>query len=157
MKARRIGEFEVSEIGLGCMSLSHAYGAPPPRDQAERVLKGALDAGYTFLDTAALYGLGHNETLIGEVLGVYDVPISFNMEKGKGTIVVGDAINAEMEPYTDMQGRPTKMVDTIFSTVPGSPAYVGHAENFRTNIPQHGMTWQFNGRNAVLAEFRFEG
>ncbi|CAN5170740.1 aldo/keto reductase [soil metagenome] len=69
MKTRRIGEFEVSEIGLGCMSLSHAYGAPPPRDQAERVLKGALDAGYTFLDTAALYGLGHNETLIGEVLG----------------------------------------------------------------------------------------
>ncbi|WP_411287261.1 aldo/keto reductase [Phenylobacterium sp.] len=69
MDKRRIGEFEVSAIGLGCMSLSHAYGAPPPRDQAERVLKGALDEGYTFLDTAAVYGLGHNETLVGEVLG----------------------------------------------------------------------------------------
>ena len=68
MQTRKIGEFDVSAIGLGCMSLSHAYGAPPPRDQAERVLKGALDAGYTFLDTAAVYGLGHNERLVGEVL-----------------------------------------------------------------------------------------
>lgn len=68
MEARRIGPFEVSAIGLGCMSLSHAYGPPPPRDQAERVLLGALDAGYTFFDTAAVYGLGHNERLVGEVL-----------------------------------------------------------------------------------------
>ena len=69
MDKRKIGQFEVSAIGLGCMNLSHAYGAPPPRDQAERVLKGALDAGYTLMDTAAVYGMGHNETLVGEVLG----------------------------------------------------------------------------------------
>ena len=69
MDKRKLGEFEVSAIGLGCMSLSHAYGSPPPREQAERVLLGALDAGYTFLDTAAVYGVGHNETLVGEVLG----------------------------------------------------------------------------------------
>ena len=69
MDKRKIGPFEVSAIGLGCMSLSHAYGAPPPREQAEIVLEGALDAGYTFFDTAAVYGLGHNETLVGEVLG----------------------------------------------------------------------------------------
>ena len=69
MKTRKLGPFDVSEIGLGCMSLSHAYGAPPPRPQAERVLLEALDEGYTFFDTAAVYGLGHNETLVGEVLG----------------------------------------------------------------------------------------
>lgn len=68
MQTRRIGPFEVSAIGLGCMSLSHAYGSPPPREVAEEVLLGALDAGYTFFDTAAVYGLGHNETLVGEVL-----------------------------------------------------------------------------------------
>lgn len=68
MEQRKLGDFDVSAIGLGCMSLSHAYGSPPPREQAERVLKGALDAGYTFLDTAAVYGVGHNETLVGEVL-----------------------------------------------------------------------------------------
>jgi hypothetical protein len=68
MDTRRLGPFEVSAIGLGCMSLSHAYGTPPPRETAEAVLKGALDAGYTFFDTAAVYGMGHNETLVGEVL-----------------------------------------------------------------------------------------
>tara|TARA_R110000824_G_scaffold366730_1_gene555449 strand:+ start:47164 stop:48153 length:990 start_codon:yes stop_codon:yes gene_type:complete len=68
MEMRRIGEFEVSAIGLGCMSLSHSYGPPPPEDRAERVLLGALDAGYTFFDTAAVYGLGHNERLVGRVL-----------------------------------------------------------------------------------------
>ncbi|MEW5688080.1 MAG: aldo/keto reductase [Pseudomonadota bacterium] len=68
MQTRKLGPFDVSAIGLGCMSLSHAYGAPPPREQAEAVLLGALDAGYTFFDTAAVYGLGHNETLVGEVL-----------------------------------------------------------------------------------------
>lgn len=95
--------------------------------------------------------------LIGEVAGVYDMPITFTMKEGKGTIMVGDHINADMEPYVDAKGRPTKMVDTIFSTVPGSPAYVGKAQDFRTAIPQHGMTWQLNGRNAVLADFVFEG
>lgn len=69
MQTRKLGPFEVSAIGLGCMSLSHGYGPPASREQAERVLKGALNAGYTFLDTAAVYGVGHNETLIGEVLG----------------------------------------------------------------------------------------
>jgi hypothetical protein len=51
------------------MNLSWGYGTPPSREVSERVLLGALDAGYTHFDTAALYGLGHNEKLIGEVLG----------------------------------------------------------------------------------------
>ena len=55
-------------MGLGCMNLSHAYGAPVSREQGERVLLAALDAGVTFFDTAALYGFGANETLLGQVL-----------------------------------------------------------------------------------------
>ncbi len=50
------------------MSLSHAYGVPPPQDQAARLLLRALELGYTHLDTAALYGFGANERLLGEVL-----------------------------------------------------------------------------------------
>jgi aryl-alcohol dehydrogenase-like predicted oxidoreductase len=69
MQQRRIADIAVSAIGLGCMGLSSGYGPPTARDQAEAVLLGALDAGYTFFDTAAVYGLGHNETLVGEVLG----------------------------------------------------------------------------------------
>jgi aryl-alcohol dehydrogenase-like predicted oxidoreductase len=68
MQQRTIGSFQVSAIGLGCMNLSHAYGAPPPAEQSERVLLAALDAGVTLFDTAALYGFGANETLVGRVL-----------------------------------------------------------------------------------------
>lgn len=68
LPTRRVGEFEVSAIGLGCMSLSHAYGPPPPREEARALLLRALEIGTTFFDTAAIYGVGHNEELIGEVL-----------------------------------------------------------------------------------------
>ncbi len=69
MQTRKVGPFTVSEIGFGCMGLSSGYGPKTPEDQAEQVLLAALDAGHTFFDTAAVYGLGHNETLVGRVLG----------------------------------------------------------------------------------------
>jgi aryl-alcohol dehydrogenase-like predicted oxidoreductase len=68
VQTRMIGKLEVSAIGLGCMSMSQAYGKPD-RTESERALHRALDVGYTFLDTASVYGLGHNEKLIGETLG----------------------------------------------------------------------------------------
>jgi aryl-alcohol dehydrogenase-like predicted oxidoreductase len=68
MHQRKLGPFTVSAIGLGCMNLSHAYGVPPSPEQGERVLLAALDAGVTLFDTAALYGFGANETLVGRVL-----------------------------------------------------------------------------------------
>jgi aryl-alcohol dehydrogenase-like predicted oxidoreductase len=69
MQTRTIGPFTVSAIGLGCMNLSHAYGSPPSPADAERLLLAALDAGVTLFDTAALYGFGANEELVGRVLG----------------------------------------------------------------------------------------
>lgn len=71
MKTRRIGPFEVSALGLGCMNLSHAYGTPPSRTDAAAVLNGALEAGITLFDTAALYGFGANEELVGDVLAMH--------------------------------------------------------------------------------------
>jgi aryl-alcohol dehydrogenase-like predicted oxidoreductase len=68
MQTRRIGPFEVSAAGLGCMNLSHAYGAPPPPEAGERLLLRALELGVTMFDTAALYGFGANETLVGRAL-----------------------------------------------------------------------------------------
>jgi len=65
---RCIGSSVVPAIGLGCMNLSHAYGAPPPTEAAEALLLRALDLGVTLFDTAALYGFGDNETLVGRVL-----------------------------------------------------------------------------------------
>ena len=95
--------------------------------------------------------------LIGEVVGVYDAPIQFNFTEGKGTIRVGDVIAADMTPYADGQGRPTKLVDSIFSTIPGSPAYLGKAPKHKVTLPQHQMAWEFTNRNAVLGQFRLEG
>ena len=68
MTTRTIGPFTFPAIGLGCMNLSHAYGVPPSAEQGERVLRAALDAGVTLFDTAALYGFGANESLVGRVL-----------------------------------------------------------------------------------------
>ena len=68
MQTRRLGPFQVSTIGLGCMSLSHAYGVTPTPEEGARLLNRALDLGYTFLDTAAMYGLGGNETLLGDAI-----------------------------------------------------------------------------------------
>src|SRR6202166_3681010 len=65
---RRLGPFTVSSIGLGCMNLSHAYGVPPSPDAAAGVLLRALDLGVTHFDTAALYGFGANEELVGRAL-----------------------------------------------------------------------------------------
>lgn len=66
---RTVGPFSVGPIGLGCMSLSHAYGAPPDPAHSTRLLNEALDLGYDFIDTAALYGFGANESLIGAAIG----------------------------------------------------------------------------------------
>src|SRR5258705_5509890 len=68
MQTRKLGPFTVSALGLGCMSLSHAYGTPPDAETAAKILLSALDLGYRFIDTAALYGFGANETLIGNTL-----------------------------------------------------------------------------------------
>jgi aryl-alcohol dehydrogenase-like predicted oxidoreductase len=68
MRVRRIGSREVSELGFGCMSLSHAYGVPPDRETAQGVLRAAVELGITHFDTAALYGFGRNEELVGATL-----------------------------------------------------------------------------------------
>ena len=67
MKTRTIGSLTVSEIGLGCMNMSMGYGKADDAE-SKKLLNEALDVGYTFLDTAQVYGSGHNESLIGEAL-----------------------------------------------------------------------------------------
>jgi aryl-alcohol dehydrogenase-like predicted oxidoreductase len=68
VRRRRIGASEVAEIGLGCMNLNHAYGHPPEPAAARALLLRALDLGVQYIDTAALYGFGRNEELLGDVL-----------------------------------------------------------------------------------------
>jgi aryl-alcohol dehydrogenase-like predicted oxidoreductase len=69
MKLRRLGSRgpTVSALGLGCMGMSQSYG-PPDDQESIRTLNRAIDIGVTFLDTAAVYGLGENERLVSRVL-----------------------------------------------------------------------------------------
>jgi aryl-alcohol dehydrogenase-like predicted oxidoreductase len=68
MKRRKLADTTVAEIGLGCMNLSHAYGVPPEPSAGKALLRAALDLGIDHFDTAALYGFGRNEELVGEAL-----------------------------------------------------------------------------------------
>jgi aryl-alcohol dehydrogenase-like predicted oxidoreductase len=68
---RRIGSTDVVAIGFGCMNLSHAYGRPPPPEEGRRVVLRALELGITHFDSAALYGFGRNESLLGDILPAY--------------------------------------------------------------------------------------
>jgi hypothetical protein len=94
--------------------------------------------------------------LIAEVRGVYDVPIQFGAAAGKATIRVGEVISAELQADIATHARPTEQVDSMFCTVPGS-AHVGEALDYRADVPQHNMHWEYSGRYATLGDFRFEG
>lgn len=69
MRQRKIANEEMSNIGLGCMNLSAGYGPGPDEAYGIRLLNEALDAGYSFMDTATVYGLGKNEKLVGKAIG----------------------------------------------------------------------------------------
>ena len=97
MQNRRLGPFDVSAIGLGCMSLSHGYGSPPPREDGVRLLNEALDLGYGFLDTAALYGFGANETLVGEAV---------SHRRGEFTLASKCGMFRNAEGKREIDGRP---------------------------------------------------
>ena len=73
MQMRTLGtDLNVSAVGLGCMGFSHAYGAPTEEAEAVRLIRRAFDLGYTFFDTAEVYGTADdphvNETLVGKAL-----------------------------------------------------------------------------------------
>jgi aryl-alcohol dehydrogenase-like predicted oxidoreductase len=86
MQQRKLGPFTVSAIGLGCMNLSHAYGVPPTPEQGECVLRAAVDQGVTLFDTAALYGFGRNEELVGRVLRPHRQQITLCSKGGLGGV-----------------------------------------------------------------------
>jgi hypothetical protein len=100
--------------------------------------------------------LAHLAELIGTVKGVESVPISHQVRGGTGTLAIPGIVEAEMEPYRSPQGRVTTLRDSIFSSVPGSPAWVSKATRHRVSLPQYGMSWEYEGRNAIQAEWKME-
>jgi len=96
--------------------------------------------------------------LVGEVVAVERVPITFAVVDGRGHIEIGDVAEARLTPFLGATGLSTSLHDTAFSTVPGSPAYVGKADRFRRDGSRHGLPdVALTGHNAVQGSFRFSG
>lgn len=100
MKKRTLGssKLEVSAIGLGCMGMSFFYGPPKDRKEMISVLRGAVDRGVTFFDTAEVYGPFLNEDLVGEAL-----------EPVRDRVVIATKFGWDLDPNLDpkeMKGMP---------------------------------------------------
>ena len=93
--------------------------------------------------------------LIGEVVSVEKVPIQFDVHGGKGTLKVGNAGYAELEPYQSAAGHTTTLTDTVFSTVPGAPVFVGKSPRYRSKVEKLGINLDMSGHNALQSTFVF--
>lgn len=94
--------------------------------------------------------------LIGEELVAKRAAITFEIVEGKGTLRVGDGIEAVMEPYRGPTGAVTTLNESIFTTIPGTPAYVAKANTFRMRNDALGLDVDLRGHNAIQGSFRFE-
>ena len=123
-------------------------------DKANEEQEAAILAVYTGQKGGPVADLAQ---LIGEVVGVERVPINFALEKGKGTLTVGSAIDAEMEAFEGATGQRTTLHDAAFSVIPGAPAYVGTAPKLKASSSALGLDLNIQGQSSVQGQFAFEG
>jgi hypothetical protein len=95
--------------------------------------------------------------LVGEVVSVERAPIRFDVEGGRGTLTIGEVSHAEIEPYRGPDGSTTTLSNTIFSTVPGAPVFVGKATRYRSRHAALGHDLDLEGHNALQSTFVFDG
>lgn len=98
--------------------------------------------------------------LVGEVVAVERAQIVFTVEEGKGTLKIGSGmtpvVEATMASYVGATGEPTTLVDSIFSTIPGSPAYVSKAATYRRTSSKYGLDdVDLQNHNAIQGSFDF--
>jgi hypothetical protein len=91
--------------------------------------------------------------LVGKEVAARRARLVFDVQEGKGTLVMGESTMAEMEPFRGPTGQPTRLVESIFSTIPGSPAYVAKASRFRMVEPEIGVELELAGHNAIQGHF----
>jgi aryl-alcohol dehydrogenase-like predicted oxidoreductase len=94
MQKRKLGKsnLEVSALGLGCMGMSFGYGPAGDKQQMIGVIRGAVERGVTFFDTAEVYGPFTNEELVGEALAPY-----------RGKVVIATKFGFKLDPKTGKQ------------------------------------------------------
>jgi aryl-alcohol dehydrogenase-like predicted oxidoreductase len=98
MQQRKLGQLEVSALGLGCMNLSFGYGPALDRRDGIKLIRAAVERGFTFFDTAEVYGPYVNEELVGEAL-----------EPFKGRVAIATKFGADIGPGKtpfDLNSRP---------------------------------------------------
>lgn len=94
--------------------------------------------------------------LIGEVVSVERVPITFTVEGGQGRLSIGSVADAEVTPYRGATGNPTILSETVFSTIPGSPVFAAKSNHFTRDGAPHGLpSVDLKGNNALQGHFRF--
>jgi aryl-alcohol dehydrogenase-like predicted oxidoreductase len=88
------GGLEVSAIGLGCMGLNFGYGPAVEKQEGVSLIRGAVDRGVTFFDTAEVYGPFVNEELVGEALAPF-----------RDRVVIATKFGFDINPTSDVRGR----------------------------------------------------
>ena len=122
MQKRKLGNIEVSEIGIGTMAFSHGYGKIPDEQYSIEAIRAAYNHGCTFFDTAEVYspnlaGIGHNELIVGKALkDVRDkVVIATKLFLKASEVVNGDVYGAiKKHLLGSMQRLQVKMVDLYY-------------------------------------------
>jgi hypothetical protein len=156
-----IGDVDVSDLSLvlACLipgnvlagnwkivALVDERGSEEQRDALLNAFTGKLGGPLGDLWTA----------LIGEVKGVEFVPIDHQVVDGTGSLRIPELVETDMEPYRGPDGSITTLQNSVFSTVPGSPAFLAKARISRVALPQYGMTWEYEGKNAIQSEWKIE-
>ncbi|MEO8136043.1 MAG: DUF1326 domain-containing protein [Betaproteobacteria bacterium] len=93
--------------------------------------------------------------LIGEVVSVERAKITFDVIGGKGLLEIGSDYYAELEPYVGPSGNTTTLSDTVFSTVPGAPVFVGKSPRYRSKNAALGIDLDIKNHNALQSTFVF--
>jgi hypothetical protein len=95
--------------------------------------------------------------LVGEIVAVERVPITSEVNEGKGRLIIGDLVEGDMEPYQGATGKTTALSETVFSTIPGSPAYISKAHTYKRSTSQYGIAdVDLQNHNAVQGHFHFQ-
>ncbi|MFD1774001.1 aldo/keto reductase [Paenibacillus rhizophilus] len=102
MKSRKLGKLEVSELGLGCMSISANYGPPADKEQGIKTIRSAYERGITFFDTAEVYGPYTNEELVGEALAPF-----------RDNVVIASKFGFDLEGSEGLNSRPEQIKKVV--------------------------------------------
>lgn len=135
----------MQKASWSCVHLIDERGSEEQRDAVLGLFRGRY--GGPLADLFAL---------TGEVLGTEVVAISHEVSGGAGRLEVPGMIESAMEPFRGPDGTVTTLRDSLFSTVPGSPAWAARASIYRVELPAYGIDWRYEGHNAIQAVWKLE-